>query len=132
MVGFQTCWVIGDVSIPYSAIYTPAHNDGFLFRHKWWLCLRYHVGYHSDPKNNISLVWPFFNFLIQCDKTLFPVVLKVFYVSHMFLQNVGWLFFDYYMLYPRRYNILSQLCEQKIQPILSVQNLEICRGLNKV
>jgi hypothetical protein len=51
MVGFQTfsCWVIVDVSIPYSAIYTPARNDGFMFRLR-----RCHVGYHSNPKNNIA------------------------------------------------------------------------------
>jgi hypothetical protein len=28
-----------DVSIPYSAFYSLAHNDGSMFRHQWWFCL---------------------------------------------------------------------------------------------
>ena len=52
MVGISTfsCRAIVDVSIPYSDIYSQAHNDGLMFCHQWWFCLRRClVRYHSDP-----------------------------------------------------------------------------------
>ena len=45
-----SCRAIVDVSIPYSAVYSPARNDGPMFRHQWWFCLRRClVCDHNDP-----------------------------------------------------------------------------------
>ena len=80
MVGFWTssCRAIVDVSIPYSAIYSPVRNDGPMFRHQWWLCLRRClVRYHSDP-----------NVFGRCPRVCLCTSVKCFgtHLAHIFMK----------------------------------------------
>ena len=81
------CRVIVDVSISYSAVYSPARNDGPMFRYQWWFCLRRClVRYHSDP--NVFVICHACLFMHLCELFWDPSctdVLKPKFVVHHFV-----------------------------------------------